>query len=185
MTEEEFLKRKAENDDDDMNGLDENGLNKNYHQVMDKAKRKPIGKEWGPNSFSSTFTCYFCNEQFRKDYRLKLHLMLNHKTEPSDEMDKAKEVLTKAKLDGCVHRCALCGSKYNSVANFTRYVNDILTRTVDFRFLKKPLKKPFFQAHQGCSSNNSSSVPLQIWQLRSCFKNVQMRTLVSFCLLLI
>ena len=125
MTEEEFLKRQAENDDEDMNGLDENGLNKTYHhhQGMDKAKRKPIGKEWGPNSFSSTFTCYFCNEQFRKDYRLKLHLMLNHKTEPKEEMDKAKEVLTKAKLDGCVHRCALCGSKYNSVANFTRYLH--------------------------------------------------------------
>ena len=135
MTEEEFLKRQADNDDDDMNGLDENGSNKNYHQVMDKAKRKPIGKEWGPNSFSSTFTCYFCNEQFRKDYRLKLHLMLNHKTEPSDEMDKAKEVLTKAKLDGCVHRCALCGSKYNSVANFTRYImTDILTRKVNLIF---------------------------------------------------
>ena len=69
--------------------------------------------------------------------------MLNHKTEPSDEMDKAKEVLTKAKLDGCVHRCALCGSKYNSVANFTRYVTDILTRIVDFRFLKEPLKNLF------------------------------------------
>ena len=38
--------------------------------LIDKAKRKPIGKEWGPNSFSSTFTCYFCSEQFKKDYRL-------------------------------------------------------------------------------------------------------------------
>ena len=40
-------------------------------------------------------------------------------------MAKAKEVLTKAKLDGCVHRCALCGSKYNSVANFTRHIKDV------------------------------------------------------------
>ena len=92
---------------------------------LDKAKRKPVGKQWGPNSFSSTFTCHFCNEQFRKDYKLKLHLMLNHKNEDPEEMDKAKEVLTKAKLDGCVHRCALCGSKYNSVANFTRHIKDV------------------------------------------------------------
>ena len=51
--------------------------------------------------------------------------MLNHKNEPLEEMTKAKEVLTKAKLDGCVHRCALCGSKYNSVANFTRHIKDV------------------------------------------------------------
>ena len=88
-------------------------------------KRAPVGKEWGPNSFSSTFTCHFCDEAFRKDYKLKLHLMLNHKHEPAEEMAKAKEVLTKSKLDGCVHKCALCGSKYNSVANFTRHIKDV------------------------------------------------------------
>ena len=59
---------------------------------LDKAKRKPVGKQWGPNSFSSTFTCHFCNEQFRKDYKLKLHLMLNHKNEDPEEMAKAKEL---------------------------------------------------------------------------------------------
>ena len=41
------------------------------------------------------FTCYFCNEQFRKDYKLKLHLMMKHKNVPAHEMDKAKEVLIK------------------------------------------------------------------------------------------
>ena len=92
---------------------------------LSEEKRKPVGKEWEPNSFSSTFTCYFCNEVFRKDYKLKLHLMLNHKNEDSEEMAKAKEVLTKSKLDGCVHKCALCGSKYNSVANFTRHIKDV------------------------------------------------------------
>ena len=92
---------------------------------LDKTKRKPVGKLWAPNSFSSTFTCHFCNEQFRKDYKLKLHLMLNHKNEDPEEMEKAKEVLTKAKLDGCVHKCGLCGSKYNSVANFTRHIKDV------------------------------------------------------------
>eukprot|EP00095_Tigriopus_kingsejongensis_P008992 maker-scaffold783_size97670-snap-gene-0.20 protein:Tk08992 transcript:maker-scaffold783_size97670-snap-gene-0.20-mRNA-1 annotation:"hypothetical protein HMPREF1544_09400" len=92
---------------------------------LDKSKRKPIGKEWAPNSFSSTFTCFFCNEQFRKDYKLKLHLMLNHKSENAEDMIKAKEELTKSKLDGCVHKCALCGSKYNSVANFTRHIKDV------------------------------------------------------------
>ena len=114
ISEEEYLARQAKADDE----VDD----KNKHLVN---KRKPVGKDWGPNSFSSTFTCYFCNEQFRKDYRLKLHLMLNHKTEAPEEMAKAKEVLTKAKLDGCVHRCALCGSKYNSVANFTRHIKDV------------------------------------------------------------
>lgn len=117
MSEEEFLKRKEVAEEEEVS----NGES----EEKSKSKRKPTGKEWGPNSFSSTFTCYFCNEQFRKDYRLKLHLMLNHKNEPGSEMAKAKEVLTKAKLDGCVHRCALCGSKYNSVANFTRHIKDV------------------------------------------------------------
>ena len=131
MTEEEFLKRKQAADDtqeENSNGISLDGIphmKGNAAAGDPKAKRKPVGKDWGPNSFSSTFTCYFCNEQFRKDYRLKLHLMLNHKNEPAEEMAKAKEVLTKAKLDGCVHRCALCGSKYNSVANFTRHIKDV------------------------------------------------------------
>ena len=107
-------------DDDDAEEPDgDEGMN------LGDEKRAAVGKEWGPNSFSSTFTCHFCDEAFRKDYKLKLHLMLNHKHEPAEEMAKAKEVLTKSKLDGCVHKCALCGSKYNSVANFTRHIKDV------------------------------------------------------------
>ena len=87
----------------------------------------------------STFTCYFCNEEFRKDYKLKLHLMLNHKSENPVEMSKAKEVLTKSKLDGCVHKCAICSSKYNSVANFSRHIKDVhnISRAGEFFFLFK------------------------------------------------
>ena len=91
-----------------------------------QGKRNPLAKDWTPaNSFSTTFTCYFCNEQFRKDYKLKLHLMLNHKSERPEDMAKAKEELTKSKLDGCVYKCAMCGSRYNSVANFTRHIKDV------------------------------------------------------------
>ena len=77
MTEEEFLKRKeaadTHNEEIELNG-DSNENSNNLDNlkgnfVVDKAKRKPVGKDWGPASFSSTFTCYFCNEQFRKDYR--------------------------------------------------------------------------------------------------------------------
>lgn len=93
----------------------------------DKTKRKLTnsGKEWAPNSFSTEFTCIFCNEKFSKDYKLKLHLMVNHKNESPAEMVKAEEVLTKSKLDGCIHKCAVCNSKYNSVANFTRHIKDV------------------------------------------------------------
>ena len=52
-------------------------------------------------------------------------------------MAKAKEVLTKAKLDGCVHRCALCGSKYNSVANFTRYDTNMTSTSCNATILFK------------------------------------------------
>ena len=85
MTEEDYLKRQAENDDEEemkINGMineGSNGSGKGF--PSDKSRRKPIGKDFGPNAFSSTFSCYFCSEMFRKDYRLKLHLMLNHKNE--------------------------------------------------------------------------------------------------------
>ena len=115
----------------------------------DKTKRKMTnsGKDWAPNSsFSTEFTCLFCNEKFSKDYKLKLHLMLNHKNENPAEMVKAEEVLTKSKLDGCIHKCAVCSSKYNSVANFTRHIKDVhnITRAgmqSNVFFLNNSLKK--------------------------------------------
>ena len=73
----------------------------------------------------SRFTCMFCSEQFRKDYKLKLHLMMEHKDQPQELMEKAKEELVKAKLDGCVHMCQICRNKYNSIANFTRHIKDV------------------------------------------------------------
>jgi len=81
---------------------DEEEVSQEAREAQPK-RRRPIGSEWAPNSFSSMFTCYFCNEQFRKDYKLKLHLMMNHKGESAEDMAKAKEELTKSKLDGCVH----------------------------------------------------------------------------------
>jgi len=137
MTEEEFQKRQHLADQDRDHGdmfsspppsnmnLSSLSTNGSPCYSVDKAKRKVVGKEWAPNSFSSRFTCMFCNEQFRKDYKLKLHLMMAHKDQPKILMDKAKEELIKAKLDGCVHMCAMCNNKYNSIANFTRHIKDV------------------------------------------------------------
>jgi len=138
LTEEEFQKRQnlADKDREDVGLFSSpppNSLkistNGSPCYSVDKAKRKVVGKEWAPNSFSSRFTCMFCNEQFRKDYKLKLHLMMAHKEEPKALMDKAKEELIKAKLDGCVHMCAVCRNKYNSIANFTRHIKDVHSMT--------------------------------------------------------
>lgn len=106
--EEELLVDTIPNDETETDNTLDSGL-----------KRKPVGKEWAPLSFSSTFTCYFCHEQFRKDYKLKLHLMLSHSDELPEDLVTAKEELTKGKLDGCIHQCHLCGSTYNS-GKFTR-----------------------------------------------------------------
>jgi len=138
MTEEEFQKRQhlADNDRDQTDLFSSpppSSLNLSTNgspcYSVDKAKRKVVGKEWAPNSFSSRFTCMFCNEQFRKDYKLKLHLMMAHKDQPKVQMEKAKEELIKAKLDGCVHMCAVCKNKYNSIANFTRHIKDVHSMT--------------------------------------------------------
>ena len=56
--------------------------------------KNTYGKQWH-SYFNIRFACYFCNEQFRKDYKLKLHLLMKHKNVPAHEMDKAKEVLIK------------------------------------------------------------------------------------------
>ena len=114
---------KDEEEDEDCERSMSSGRPNTY--AVDKSKRKVVGKEWAPNSFSSRFTCMFCGEQFRKDYKLKLHLMMAHKDQPAELMEQAKEELIKAKLDGCVHRCGLCGNKYNSIANFTRHIKDV------------------------------------------------------------
>ena len=134
MTEEEFLRKQniAEKDREGEGLISPrtaaaflaNGSPSPCYSV-DKAKRKVVGKEWAPNSFSSRFTCMFCSEQFRKDYKLKLHLMMDHKDQPKEMMEKAKEELVKAKLDGCVHMCQICRNKYNSIANFTRHIKDV------------------------------------------------------------
>jgi len=138
MNEEEFQKRQhlADREREDgglFSSPPPNSLNLSTNgspcYSVDKAKRKVVGKEWAPNSFSSRFTCAFCNEQFRKDYKLKLHLMMAHKEQPKALMDKAKEELIKAKLDGCVHMCAVCKNKYNSIANFTRHIKDVHSMT--------------------------------------------------------
>ena len=136
MTEEEFVKKQniAEKDRDEeglisprtaATFLANTDSQTSPCYAVDKAKRKVVGKEWAPNSFSSRFTCMFCNEQFRKDYKLKLHLMMEHKDQPKEMMEKAKEELVKAKLDGCVHMCQICRNKYNSIANFTRHIKDV------------------------------------------------------------
>ena len=82
-------------DDDSDEGMDEGNLlidmNGSKDEEGEDVHRKSGSKQWGPNSFSTNFSCYFCNEQFRKDYKLKLHLMLNHKNENPDELEKAKE----------------------------------------------------------------------------------------------
>eukprot|EP00092_Neocalanus_flemingeri_P026546 GFUD01028770.1.p1 GENE.GFUD01028770.1~~GFUD01028770.1.p1 ORF type:complete len:933 (-),score=290.62 GFUD01028770.1:23-2821(-) len=138
MTEEEFQKRQHLADKEREDGAlfsspPPSSLNISTNgspcYSVDKAKRKVVGKEWAPNSFSSRFTCMFCNEQFRKDYKLKLHLMMAHKDQPKGLMDKAKEELIKAKLDGCVHMCGVCKNKYNSIANFTRHIKDVHSMT--------------------------------------------------------
>ena len=97
----------------------------NGFNSLDLAKRRVVGEEWAPSSFSSTFTCLFCFEQFSKDYQLKLHLLMTHKDQPKDLMEKAQEELIKAKLDGCVHMCALCNNKFKTIASISRHLRDV------------------------------------------------------------
>lgn len=75
-------------------------------------------------ALSNTFTCFFCNQKFCRDYKLKLHLMVAHKGETSGDMAKAHAVMKKSKLDGCIHRCAICQLKFNSVVSFSRHIKD-------------------------------------------------------------
>ena len=89
---------------------------------VDKAKRKVGGRKWAPNSFRTRFTCMFCNDHFSKDHKLELHLMMKHKDQPEVQMEKAKEELIKAKLDGCVQLCALCRKQCNVKGNFIKHI---------------------------------------------------------------
>ena len=58
-------------------------------------KTSYIGMNVGGPLCAYRFTCLFCEEQFLKDYKLKLHLLLTHKNEPAELMKRAKEELIK------------------------------------------------------------------------------------------
>ena len=58
-------------------------------------KRKRVRKEKSEEveePLSTDLQCYFqCDEVFKKDYQLHLHLKLRHRDEPPEELEKAYE----------------------------------------------------------------------------------------------
>jgi hypothetical protein len=56
-------------------------LNNTGHTVTQKRKKKPLKNlKQAPELLSTSLRCYFkCDEVFRKDYQLLLHLKLKHR----------------------------------------------------------------------------------------------------------
>jgi len=81
----------------------------------------PSRSDWGKNAFSTRFSCNFCGEIFKKDFNYVIHLRLEHKSEPREELDAAISDVEHYKLDGCEYQCKICGNKSHQTSSFMRH----------------------------------------------------------------
>jgi len=102
---------------------------KQREAAASKVKKEPNEMEdkspWGLNAFSTTFTCSLCNEHFKRDCDLKIHIRLVHRDESDSKVEQALEDISHSKLDGCVYQCKICGNKFNTSTSFMRHAKEI------------------------------------------------------------
>jgi hypothetical protein len=73
------------------------------------------------------FQCYFgCDEAFKKDFQLNLHLKLRHSHEDPDELKKAyeaaEEEIALTRRSGSTYQCALCPKTFNDNGAFYGHI---------------------------------------------------------------
>ena len=89
-------------------------------------------KIWFPFSFavgglSTYLQCYFgCDESFKKDYQLHLHLKLKHRNEEPKELEKAyeaaEEEIALTRRSASIFNCALCPKTFNDNGAFYGHI---------------------------------------------------------------
>ena len=75
----------------------------------------------------SAMQCYFgCDEPFKKDFQLHLHLKLKHRNEPAEELAKAyafaDEEIALTRRSASTFQCALCQKQFNDNGAFYGHI---------------------------------------------------------------
>lgn len=93
-------------------------------------RQSPLLKSGNSGSFShkapmlsTDLRCYFeCNESFKKDFDLRLHLKLRHRQEDPNELRRAyqaaEEEIALTSRSGCLFRCAICNREFKNDKTF-------------------------------------------------------------------
>ena len=76
---------------------------------------------------STDLRCYFgCDELFKKDYQLHLHLKLRHRDEDPEELkaayEAADEEIALTKRSGSTYKCALCPKTFTDNGAFYGHI---------------------------------------------------------------
>ena len=76
---------------------------------------------------STDLQCYFgCDESFKKDYQLHLHLKLKHRNEDPEELAKAyeaaEEEIALTRRSASIFNCALCPKTFNDNGAFYGHI---------------------------------------------------------------
>ena len=78
-------------------------------------------------NLSTDLQCYFgCDESFKKDYQLHLHLKLKHRNEDPKELEKAyeaaEEEIALTRRSASIFNCALCPKTFNDNGAFYGHI---------------------------------------------------------------
>ena len=83
-------------------------------------------------ALSTDLQCYFgCDESFKKDYQLHLHLKLKHRNEDPEELAKAyeaaEEEIALTRRSASIFNCALCPKTFNDNGAFYGHIQVHMT----------------------------------------------------------
>ena len=120
------------------------GANKSVSTPASSAKKKKVKKEKADEAetCATDLRCYFdCDEVFKKDYQLHLHLKLRHRNEEPEELEKAYEAANEeialTRRSASLFNCALCPKVFNDNGAFYGHIqnkHDITYREYKERF---------------------------------------------------
>jgi hypothetical protein len=85
------------------------------------------GTSGGNSSLSTDMRCYFgCDEMFKKDYQLHLHLKLKHRNVDTNELRRAyqaaDEEIALTRRSGSTFQCAICPKTFNDNGAFYGHI---------------------------------------------------------------
>merc|ERR1719158_2271343 len=106
-------------------------MSKTVSTPSSSVKKKKVKKEKieDVEALATDLQCYFgCEEVFKKDYQLHLHLKLRHRNEDPEELEKAYEAANEeialTRRSASLFTCALCPKVFNDNGAFYGHIQN-------------------------------------------------------------